>query len=203
MVFTQKVVYTRGMRTLLLILLIFSGSAIAEDETQSFFDFLKGLGRSDCAAFLDNGDALINASNKAANEADWDAAFYYDDQAFHSYMKAFGHCDGEPENKTKAEERLEGSQLHGNQLACIYHITEAQSAYQRSTLALDHLNSASISLKHATDSLVILSGEAERFCAFDEDRSNMVLRMKSLVMETIDVLQAHIDEHGEDGIQVP
>jgi len=191
------------MRTFLLILLVFSGPAFAQEEPPSFFDFLKGLGKSDCEAFLDNGDAMINASNQAANNKDWDESFYFDDQAFHEYLKAYGHCDEEPENKTKAQERIESSKLHGNQLSCLYHVTEAESAYRRSELALEHMKSASVSLKHAKDSFKILQTEAQQFCAFDEGRSEYVFKLKELVEKTVEKLQAHIDKYGDDSIQVP
>ena len=187
------------MRTFLLILLVFSGSAFAQEEPPSFFDFLKGLGKSDCEAFLENGDALIDASNKAANKKDWDASFYYDDQAFHTYLKAYGHC----EDKTKAKERLTASRLHGNQLACLYHVTDAEAAYKRSELSLEHMKSASISLKHARESLRILEAEAEKFCAFDEGRHDYVLQLKEFVTKAVAELQAYVDKYGDDSIEVP
>jgi hypothetical protein len=190
------------MRTLLLILLIFSGSAFAQ-EKPSFFEYLKSLGKTDCQAFLDNGDALINASNKAYNGNNWDEAFLYDNEAFHTYMRAFGHCDDEPENLQKSRERLDAALVHGKQLACLYHITEAQAAYQRSTLALEHLKSASISLKHAEESRTILDTDAEKFCSFDEGRRDTVNQLKDLVSQTIIALEDHIKEHGDDSIQVP
>ena len=118
-------------------------------------------------------------------------------------MKAFGHCGDEPDNKQKARERLEFSQLRGNQLSCLYHASEAQSAYQRSSLALEHLESASVSLKHAKDALRIITGDAERFCSFDEARSERISQLKKLVSETITALEEHIAEHGEDGFEVP
>lgn len=191
------------MRTFLLILLVFSGPVFAQDEPPSFFDFLKGLGKSDCEAFLDNGDALIDASNKAANNKDWDASFYYDDQAFHTYLKAYGHCDEEPENKQKARERLDAAKLHGNQLACLYHVTDAEAAYKRSELALEHLKSASISLKHAKESLRILESEAEKFCAFDEGRSKYVSELGGFITKAVSELQAYVDKYGDDSIEVP
>lgn len=190
------------MRTTLLILLMFSGTVFAQEQP-SFFDFLKGLGKTDCEAYLDNGDALINASNKAANADQWDEAFYYDDQAFHTYLKAYGHCDEEPENRDKVRERLDQSKLHGNQLACFYHLKEAASADKRASLAVDHLKSASIALKHVQHALTILSQDAKRFCSFDPSLSSEVEMFTENVTTKIGKLEAYIAEHGDDSITVP
>ena len=156
------------------------------------------MGKTECQAFLDNGDALVNASNKAANNKEWDEAFYYDEAAFDVYMKAWGHCNDEPENQEKARSRLDINQEHGKTLTCVYYISESTDAYQRSTLALEHLKSASISLKHANHSLWELEN-AEKYCAFDSERTDTTIELKELVTETVGVLEAHIAEHGEDG----
>ena len=196
MVFSQNVVYNVVMRILFIFLILFSATANAEPKT--FFEHLMSLGKTECEAFLDNGDALVNASNKAANKKDWDEAFYYDEQAFHTYLKAFGHCDAEPENKEKAISRLDINQAHGDELTCVYYISESMDAYQRSTLALEHLESASISLKHANQSLSAIEN-AENFCAADVNRIDQITQLKELVIKTVGALQAHIDEFGEDG----
>ena len=189
------------MRILLFSLIFFSSWAFAQ-ERSSFFDYLLSLGKTECEAFLDNGDAILNSSNKAASVKDWDNAFYYDEQAFHTFMMAWGHCGDEPENQQKARTRLDDIQQHGKILSCSYHLSEASSAYQRSTLALEHLESVSISLKHAKQSVWSLD-DAETYCAFDESRIEHIQKLRTVVSETIVILEEHIVEHGEDGIKVP
>lgn len=201
-VFRENVVYNAFMRILFLSLVLFSSSVFAQSDRSSFFDYLRNLGNTECQAFLNNGNALVTASNKAADSKDWDNAFYYDEEAFHTFLKAWGHCDEEPENKEKAMIRLDEIQLHGRELSCMYHLSEASSAYQRSTLALEHIGSVSIALKHAKQSVWSLS-DAEKYCAFDDSRIEHITKLRTVVTETVRILEEHVTEHGEDGIVVP
>ena len=97
----------------------------------SFFEYLRNLGKSECESYLYSGDATMNLSDKAANEADWKLAFEYDDVAFEYYLLAFGHCDQEPKNQEKALSRLDSAQIHEKLLNCVYYITDAKDSFAR------------------------------------------------------------------------
>jgi len=132
------------MRVLLILLIFLSTAVTAEEdlmeftvetEKKSLFQLLKELGKSDCEAFIDNGDALVNASLRAGVEKDWDQMFYYDEHAFETYLKAYGYCDDEPENKQKAKERLEEHYERTKLITCVYHMTIVEDTYNLSTYA--------------------------------------------------------------------
>ena len=193
------------MRGLLILLVFLSATVVADDitigeaikiEEKSLFEYLKGMGKSDCQAFLDNGDAIVNSSLKALGNKDWDEMFYYDREAFHMYLRAFGYCDDEPENKQKARERLDDHFQRGKIITCAYHMTEAQDAYQRATLALDQFEDPIQSLSHAKSSVYSLN-DSERFCKSFPEKMEAIKQLKELVGESITILEKYVEKYPE------
>lgn len=170
--------YTDTMRKYLLILtLLIASSASAQDGT-TIFDMFRNLGATECESLIREGDTYMVGSIRAANLEEWDAAFYHQENAFHTFLKAhFGWCDEEPENKKLAKQRLDENQAYHNKLTCNYHVIQAHHASVRSQLALEHLGSASVALKHAKDSLSAVD-EAIKFCAYDEERADGLIETR-------------------------
>jgi len=152
-----------------LILLVLLSSSVAAQEEVSLFDFLKNMGMSDCQVFLQEGDTYSTVSIEAAKNGEWDAAFYHDENAFHSYLKAFGHCDLEPDNRQLALSRLELNQKNGDILSCEYHTSESHKASVRAQLALKHIEDSDQALRHAKSSIRSID-DALNFCSFDKER---------------------------------
>ncbi len=181
------------MRVLFTLLLFLSAVVVADDEPvvieeKSYFQYLKDLGRTDCQAFLDNADAIVNASLRAGADKNWDQMFYYDEQAFEMYLRAFGYCNAEPENKEKARERLAEHNERGKMITCVYHMTEAEDAYLRSTVELDENDDVEQALHHAKLSMWALD-DSEKFCAHDLERSKSIKNLKELIGGSIEILE--------------
>lgn len=172
----------------LLILLLLSPLSAQEEETEititfNLSEYVKSLGESDCETFLRQGNQYSKIAVESTMAQNWDQAFYNDEQAFESYMKAFGHCDNE--NKELARSRLDENQLIGKWLTCFYHTIESRNASVRAHAFLEKkesvsqsLESVTQSLKHARDSLQSLDN-AIRFCTYDQTKVDELIRIRT------------------------
>ncbi len=162
--------YSCSMKKYLILLALLSSSVFAQEvDEQGLFDLLKNIGMSDCEVFLQQGDLYSQASLEAASVSNWDAAFYHDENAFHAYLKAFGHCGDEPDNRQLALSRLELNQKNGDILSCEYHTSESHKASVRAQLALKHIEDSDQALRHAKSSIRSID-DALNFCSFDKER---------------------------------
>lgn len=169
--------------------MLLSSSVFAqEEEERSFFEILKNLGMSDCQVFLQQGDTYSQAMVEAAASKQWDAAFYHDENAFHSYLKAMGHCDAEPENHVLALERLEHNKTNGEKLTCNYHTVQAHDASLRAQLALEHIEDSAQALRHAKLSISYIN-DAIKYCAFDPARVEKLKKTREGGVEAIALIE--------------
>lgn len=172
--------------TLLILLLLSPLSAQEEEETFTvtfnLSEYVKSLGESDCETFLRQGNQYSKIAIESAIAQNWDQAFYHDEQAFESYMKAFGHCDNE--NEDLARIRLEENQLVGKWLTCTYHTVESRNASARAQVFLKNKESVTQALQHARDSLRSLDN-AIRFCEHDQKKADELIRIRASGVKAI------------------
>lgn len=176
------------------LLILLASPVSAQEKDFNLFDYIKSLGTTDCEAFLQQGDSYSKIVVQTAVKKDWDAAFYHDEAAFDSYLKAVGYCDLEPENKALAKERLEKNHLLGQWLACTFHVVQAHDASQ---LSLEHIEDTQQALEHARDSISFVD-MAIKLCEYDPEK---VARLKKIRVDgvkaiTLIEMQMIIEENG-------
>ena len=190
------------MKKLITLLLLFL-SPLSAQESEEFtvtFDlaeYVKSLVETDCETFIRQGNQYSKIAIESAMNQNWDQAFYHDEIAFDSYMKAFGHCDDE--NKETAKVRLDENLLAGKWLTCTYHTVEAHNASVRANAALANKDESAVqALNHAKDSLASLDS-AIRFCEYDQNKVDNLTKIRVGGLRAIALIEFEIKLVEESG----
>jgi len=190
------------MKKLIILLLIFLSPLSAQENeeftvTFNLTEYIKSLGETDCETFLRQGNQYSKIAVESAMARNWDQAFYHDEIAFDSYMKAFGHC--EDENRESAKVRLDENYLVGKWLTCTYHTVEAHDASVRANASLANKDESAVqALEHAKDSLASLDS-AIQFCAYDQEKVDNLTKIRVGGLRAIALIEFEIKLVEESG----
>ncbi len=187
------------MRVFILLLLFSPFACLAQDKSilEKFAEAIIG---TECEQHIK--DAIRNTANSIefAEDDEWDAAFYYNEQAFFSLLSAISYCRDEPENLQNAERYFEDHKDIDQQLTCSYHALEAEKRITAAKIEFLDNGDYKEALYEANWGMYYLE-EAVKWCDYDLQKVEELLVVMGEGYRLVDLIKNYVYTDVIEGIE--
>ncbi len=184
------------MKALFLLLILTPFTCFAQDtveETRTILEkFSEAFLGTKCDQYLKDAIRNTSISISATQSDEWDAAFYYSDQAWAVLLIATSYCEDVPEKLATAKQYLEEHREIEEKLICSYHAAEASKRISAAKLAFTEIGDYKDALIDARWGMYYL-GESVKRCAYDPEKVEKLLTVMGEGYKLVDLIEDIID----------